>query len=301
MSSATRQSQKLLLFRLSGDRLFGLGTLKIREILPNMPLSRLPHSHPAIIGTATFRGSSVPVIDMAAAVGYAPLSAQEQAEGTIIITDVQRQETGFLVRNVQQIIEADWKHVMPPPRALGNRAFITGLLNVDNQLVQLLDIEMLLAHVYPDSLSTPEVTLEATDADILKSLNILLVDDSLVARKQLSDVLDSKGIAYRVTTTGDSALQLLQDASADGQPVDILVSDIEMPGLDGYELTFNVRDQAGMSQPYIILHTSLNSQMSLGYANQVGADEALTKFDAEELLQAILRGARTREVSAGQS
>lgn len=301
MSSATRQSQKLLLFRLSGDRLFGLGTLKIREILPNMPLSKLPHSHPAIIGTASFRGSSVPVIDMAAAVGYGPLSAREQAEGTIIITDVQRQETGFLVRNVQQIIEADWKHVMPPPRALGNKAFITGLLDVDSQLVQLLDIEMLLAHVYPDSLSTPDITLAATDANILESLNILLVDDSLVARKQLSDVLDSKGIAYRVTTTGDRALHLLQDASANGQPVDILVSDIEMPGLDGYELTFNVRDQADMSQPYIILHTSLNSQMSLSYANQVGADEALTKFDAEELLQAILRGARTREVSGGQN
>jgi len=299
MSSATRQSQKLLLFRLSGNRLFGLGTLKIREILPNMPLSRLPHSHPAIIGTATFRGGSVPVIDMAAAVGYAPLSAEEQAGGTIIITDVQRQETGFLVRGVQQIIEADWKHVLPPPRALGNRAFITGLLNVDGELVQLLDIEMLLAHVYPNSLDTPDIALTGSDAEILKRLNILLVDDSRVARKQLSDVLDSKGIPYQVTTAGDSALELLQEASDSGQPVDILVSDIEMPGLDGYELTFNVRDHAVMNQPYIILHTSLNSQMSLSYANQVGADEALTKFDAEELLQAILRGARSRAVNAG--
>lgn len=301
MSSATRQSQKLLLFRLSGDRLFGLGTLKIREILPNVPLSKLPHSHPAIVGTATFRGGSVPVIDMAAAVGYAPLSAEEQAGGTIIITDVQRQETGFLVRSVQRIIEADWKHVLPPPRALGNKAFITGLLNVDGELVQLLDIEMLLAHVYPGSLDTPDIAVTGSDAEILKSLNILLVDDSRVARKQLCDVLDSKGIPYQVATAGDSAQQLLQDASAGGQPVDILVSDIEMPGLDGYELTFKVRDHADINQPYIILHTSLNSQMSLSYANQVGADEALTKFDAEELLQAILRGARSREISSGQN
>lgn len=75
------------------------------------------------------------------------------------------------------------------------------------------------------------------------------------------------------------------------RPVDLLVSDIEMPGLDGYELAFGVRDSAVLKQPYIILHTSLNSEMSLSYANQVGANEALTKFDADELLHAMLRGA----------
>lgn len=69
------------------------------------------------------------------------------------------------------------------------------------------------------------------------------------------------------------------------------MSDIEMPGLDGYELAFAVRDNSTLKQPYIILHTSLNSEMSLSYANQVGANEALTKFDAQELLQAMLRGA----------
>jgi two-component system chemotaxis response regulator CheV len=74
MSSKAKQTQKLLLFRLSGERLFGIGTLKIREILPFMRLTKLPHSHHAVIGTATFRGSAVPVIDMAAAVGYPPLT-----------------------------------------------------------------------------------------------------------------------------------------------------------------------------------------------------------------------------------
>ena len=85
---------------------------------------------------------------------------------------------------------------------------------------------------------------------------------------------------------------MIKAASAEKRPVDILVSDIEMPGLDGYELTFNVRDQNDIHQPYIILHTSLNSEMSVSYARQVGADEALTKFDAEELLHAMLRGAK---------
>lgn len=95
MSSKAKQSQKLLLFRLSGTRLFGIGTLKIREILPFKPLTKLPHSHHAVVGATNFRGSAVPVIDMAAAVGYPALKTEELKNSSIMITDVQRQETGF--------------------------------------------------------------------------------------------------------------------------------------------------------------------------------------------------------------
>ncbi|MBL1271346.1 MAG: two-component system chemotaxis response regulator CheV [Marinobacter maritimus] len=292
MSSKAKQSQKLLLFRLSGSRLFGIGTLKIREILPYKPLTKLPHSHHAVVGTTSFRGSAVPVIDMAAAVGYPALTQEEQQKSSIIITDVQRQETGFLVRGVQKIIETDWKKVKAPPAALGEKAFITGLLDVEGDIIQLLDVELLLANVYPDSLNTGDVALTDVQSETLRALNILLVDDSRIARKQLCDVLDAKDIPYQVTTNGDEALQVLLKDNELGQPVDILVSDIEMPGLDGYELTFDVRDNGVLKQPYVILHTSLNSEMSLSYANQVGANEALTKFDADELLHAMLRGAR---------
>jgi len=291
MSGKARQLQKILLFRLHGSRLFGLGTLKIREILPFQRLARLPHSHPAVLGTAVFRGTAVPVVDMAAAAGYPPLSAQEQARGSIIITDIQRREVGYLVRSVQRIAETDWKKVSPPPGALGARAFITGTLELDGEIVQLLDVELLLARVFPDMLTARPVALSEPERERLRSLSILLVDDSKVARKQLCDVLDQEGIGYQVTSQGDEALHILLTDQKQGQPVDILVSDIEMPGLDGYELAFKVRDNASLKQPYIILHTSLNSEMSVSYANQVGADEALTKFDARELLQAMLRGA----------
>ncbi|WP_339779592.1 chemotaxis protein [uncultured Marinobacter sp.] len=295
MSSKAKQSQKLLLFRLSGSRLFGIGTLKIREILPYKPLTKLPHSHRAVVGTTSFRGSAVPVIDMAVAVGYPALTPEELKASSIIITDVQRQETGFLVRGVQKIIETDWKKVKAPPAALGDKAFITGLLDVEGDIIQLLDVELLLANVYPDSLETGEVALTDVQGETLRALNILLVDDSRIARKQLCDVLDAKEIPYQVTTSGDEALQVLLKDNELGQPIDILVSDIEMPGLDGYELTFDVRDNGSLKQPYIILHTSLNSEMSLSYANQVGANEALTKFDADELLHAMLRGASETE------
>lgn len=250
MAEAKSHPQKLLLFYLNDQRLFGLGTLKIREIMPYTPLARLPKSHEAVVGAMNFRGATVPVIDMAYAVGYPAMSPEDRQSGSIIVTDVQRQELGFLVRRVHRIIEADWKEVLPPPKSLGNRAFITGLIKLDREVIQLLDVELLLARVYPESISPAEVVLTDVQRETLKALNILLVDDSQVARKQLSDALD------------------------------------------GYELTFNIRDQRSLKQPYIILHTSLNSEMSVSYATQVGADEALTKFDAEELLHAILRGAQ---------
>ncbi|HKK55771.1 chemotaxis protein [Marinobacter sp.] len=292
MAEVKSHPQKLLLFYLNDQRLFGLGTLKIREIMPYTPLARLPKSHEAVIGAMNFRGSTVPVIDMAYAVGYPAMSQQDRQHASIIVTDVQRQEIGFLVRSVSKIIETEWKEVLPPPKSLGDRAFITGLIKLDSEVIQLLDVELLLARVYPESVDPAEVVLTDVQRETLKGLNILLVDDSQVARKQLSDALDSKDVTYSVTTNGQDALDRLLQADGEGKAIDILVSDIEMPGLDGYELTFNIRDQGSLKQPYIILHTSLNSEMSVSYATQVGADEALTKFDAEELLHAILRGAQ---------
>lgn len=291
-SNRSNHYQKLLLFGLGGQKSFAIGTLKIREILSFSSLNQLPQSHPSVIGTLMFRGSAVPVIDMAAAVGYRSLTPEERQTSSIIITDIQRKEIGFVVRSVDKIIEADWKQVQHPPSALGNRAFVTGLLDLEGQIVQLLDVELLLSLVYPQTGDSADVVLTDVQRETLRALNILLVDDSKVARKQLSDVLDSKDIPYQVTSNGQRALDMMLAADMDKRPIHMLVSDIEMPGLDGYELAFSVRDNATFKvQPYIILHTSLNSEMSISYAEQVGANEALTKFDADELLQAMLRGA----------
>ncbi|GGY72852.1 chemotaxis protein [Marinobacter zhanjiangensis] len=296
MTEGSAVPQKLLLFRLAGNRLSALGTLKIREILTLQRLTQIPHSHPAVIGTMNFRGSAVPVIDMAAAVGYPPLDAEAHKTASIIVTDIQRQEIGFLVRGVDRIVETDWKQVQAPPRALGDQAFVTGLLQIDDGLVQLMDVELLLARVYPESMHSSPPQLTDLERETLREQHILLVDDSQVARRQLADALDRENIPYEVTGNGQTALDMMMQANHDRKPVSILVSDIEMPGMDGYELTFHLRDDRSVHQPYVILHTSLNSEMSVSYARQVGANEALTKFDAEELLQAMLRGTRTEAV-----
>ena len=198
---------------------------------------------------------------------------------------------GFLVRGIDKIIECNWRDIEAPSANLGKNAFLTGVTRFEDQLVQLLDVELLLSKIFPDNPQANRAILTDVQREKLKPMNILLVDDSKVARKQLSDALDMINIPYFVTADGKEALAMMEQAAAEHHPIDILVSDIEMPGLDGYELAFEVRDNPQTANAYIILHTSLSSEISVSQAHQVGANEALTKFDAHELIDAMLRGA----------
>jgi len=290
--------QGLLLFRLDENQTFAIGTLKVREVVPFQALTSLPHAHPAALGAATIRGSTIPIIDMSAAVGYPALRQQELASCFIIITDCQRMEVGFVVRGIDKIIQCNWQDITTPSVSLGANAFITGVTQVEGKLLQLLDVELLLAKIFPMKANYPMLT--DIQRETLKPMRILLVDDSKVARKQLSDALEKINIPFEVTDDGNKALQIMLDSSQQGKPVNILVSDIEMPGLDGYELAFEVRNRTQIASAFIILHTSISSSISVSQAHQVGADQALTKFDANELILTMLKGAeQQRAVLSG--
>jgi len=291
-TSKADHAQGLLLFRLDQHQTFAIGTLKVREIVPYVALTSLPHSHPSALGAASIRGSTIPIIDMAAAIGYPPLEPAEHANCFIIITDCQRMEVGFMVRGIDKIIECNWRDISAPASTLGKNAFITGVTEVDDRLLQLLDVELLLTRLFPASEDEPILT--DVQREELKPMKILLVDDSRVARKQLSDALNNINIPYQVTDNGQHALEIMIANAAKGEPINILVSDIEMPGLDGYELAFEIRNRAEIASAFIILHTSLSSVISVSQAHQVGADEALTKFNANELIMAMLKGAESQ-------
>lgn len=297
-TSKASQSQGILLFRLTPTQSFAIGTLKIREIVPYTPLTVLPGSHRFVLGAASVRGLTIPVINMAAAVGYQPLSKEEIPKCFIIITDCQRKTIGFLVRQIEKISECNWKDIEPPAKNLGRHAFLTGVTRIEGKIVQLLDVELVISMVFPDSDSASFPSLTDVQREKLKPLNILLVDDSSVARAQLSSALDRMNILYKVTGNGNDALNIIKKAVSENSPIDLIVSDIEMPGLDGYELTFEIRnDTAQHGTPFIILHTSLSCEISISQAHQVGANEALTKFDAGDLIQAMLRGADYKDAN----
>lgn len=296
--SKANQSQGMLVFKLTLQQHFAIGTLKVREIVPYMPTTKIPYSHHHVIGTVTIRDLTVPVIDMSAAVGFRPIAPEEYQSCYLIVTDCLRTVVAFMVRSIEKIIDCDWKAIESPPASSGKNVFVTGITRYEDKMVQLLDVELLLSKIYPQYENSKIPMLTDLDRERLKALSILLVDDSSIARKQLSDALDSINIPYQICNNGSDALQLMKKNAEELRPIDLLVSDIEMPGLDGYELAFEVQNDPALNHSYRILHTSLSSEICVDRAHQVGAHEALEKFNAGELIEAMLRGAKEIEAKA---
>lgn len=294
--SKANQSQGMLMFTLTSNKqLFAIGTLKVREIVPFQPTTQIPYSHHHVIGTVTIRNKTIPVINMPAAIGFRPIQPEEYNDCYLIVTDCLRTVVAFMVRSIEKIIECDWKAIESAPKSAGNNVFVTGITRYQDKIVQMLDVELLLAKIYPQYESTKIPMLTDIERERLKALNILLVDDSSIARKQLGDALDSINIPYKICNNGLDALQLMREEAERGKPIELLVSDIEMPGLDGYELAFETQSEQQLSRVYIILHTSLSSEICVDRAHQVGAHEALEKFNAADLIKAMLRGATKLE------
>ncbi|WP_295893407.1 chemotaxis protein [uncultured Vibrio sp.] len=296
--SKANQSQGMLMFTLNAQQqLFAIGTLKVREIVPYMPTTQIPYSHHHVVGTVTIRDLTVPVIDMAAAIGFRPIQPEEYDSCYLIVTDCLRTIVAFMVRSIEKIIECNWRSIESAPESTGKDVFVTGITRHKEQIVQMLDVELLLSKIYPQYESANIPMLTDIERERLKALNILLVDDSSIARKQLSDALDRINIPYQICKNGLDALELMKLQSSSSQAIDLLVSDIEMPGLDGYELAFEVQNSPELDSAYCILHTSLSSEICIERAHQVGAHEALEKFNAGELIQAMLKGAKHIEES----
>ncbi|WP_045396127.1 chemotaxis protein [Vibrio campbellii] len=298
VASKANQSQGMLVFKLTLQQNFAIGTLKVREIVPYMPTTKIPYSHHHVIGTVTIRDLTVPVIDMAAAIGFRPIQQEEYQNCYLIVTDCLRTVVAFMVRSIEKIIECDWKTIETPPSSAGHNIFVTGITRYEEKIVQMLDVELLLSKIYPQYENTKIPMLTDIERERLKALNILLVDDSSIARKQLSDALDRINIPYQICKNGTDALDLMKRDAEANRPIELLVSDIEMPGLDGYELAFEVQNDSALNNSYRILHTSLSSEICVDRAHQVGAHEALEKFNAGELIEAMLRGAKELEAKA---
>jgi two-component system chemotaxis response regulator CheV len=290
VTSKANYSQGLLLFRLKNGRQFALGTLKILELVPYKPVTAMINSEPGVKGILTIRDKTIAVVDMAAVIGLGPIPESQLSQSFIVVTDCQRKVVGFIVSQIDKIVETNWREIKQPDKRLGTGVFITGTVEVGDEFIQLIDVELILNKIFPPDPRAALAVVTDFQREQLKPMNILVVDDSLTARRQLTDVLQLLHVPFHVTDDGHKALLYMREQAASGHPVNLLVSDIEMPGLDGYELTFEVRNSPELAAAYIILHTSLSSLISVGQAHQVGANEALTKFDAKELVLSMLRG-----------
>ncbi len=289
---------ELLLFNLNGAQIFGINVFKVCEVIRTPRLIRMPHANPVVTGVAHIRGNTIGVIDLSLAISGRPL-ADIQAS-SVIVTEYNRSTQGFLVRAVDRIVNLNWQEIMSPPSGATGSAYLTGVTRVDNRMVQIIDVEKVMAElqsvhgagVVADSLTTHE------GAD---QRHVLVVDDSVVARRQVKDALDRLGLSSTVAKNGEEALNLLKEWSRDpeGTPFNnllMIISDIEMPRMDGYTLTTEIRKDARLKDLHVLLHTSLSGIFNKEMVTRVGADDFLAKFAADELGAKVV--ARLEEAAA---
>lgn len=140
-----------------------MGTLKIQELVPFQPVTAMVNQHPSILGALNIRGQTMPIVDLAAAVGKGTTPKESLASSFIIVTDVQRQKVGLLVRQIECIAETNWRDISAPDKFLDNNIYITGVTKVDDKLVQLLNVEVIMARLFP--LDPSKATATITDVE----------------------------------------------------------------------------------------------------------------------------------------
>ena len=278
---------ELLLFGLGGSQKYGINVFKVQEVIQCPPLTSVPKAHRIVRGIANMRGRTITILDLAMAIGKRPIeNIQDQY---VIVTEYNRTTQGFLVSSVDRIVNMNWKDILPPPKAVGKNNYMTAVTKIDDKLVEIIDVEKVLAEMVGMLIDFKEE--QALNSDEAKELKLLVADDSMVARKQVKATLDKIGLSCDLAKNGSEALQMLKAAVADGKPIsetyDLIISDIEMPEMDGYTLTTEVRADERLRKLPIMLHTSLSGTFNSNMVKKVGADRFVAKFDAEELAKEV--------------
>ena len=272
---------ELLLFNLGGRQHFGINVFKVQEVIQCPSLTSIPHAHMIMKGLAHLRGKTIPVLDLAMAIGK---PAQENIkESYVIISEYNRSTQGFLVNGVDKIVNINWDDVQAPPTGLGNDNYMTAVTRIDDELIEIIDVEKVLAEMVG---VVTELQGERTEFQERRPLRILVADDSSVARNQMKRTLDQIGLEVTLANNGKEALIILQNAVADGKELtetfDVLISDVEMPEMDGYTLTKTIRSDDRLKNLPVMLHTSLSGSFNDKMVESVGADRFVPKFRAEE-------------------
>lgn len=287
----------LLLFRLDERQIFGINVFKVQEVIPVPQLSWMPASHELVRGVAEIRGRMVPVIDLAKAIGQ----DSDPRAAHVIVTEYNRSIQGFLVRAVERIIHVDVANVMPPPGGAGEGGYLTAVMRHNDEMVEIIDVEKILADVVGEPPALAQKLIERA-RNLNRLGRVLVADDSRVARNQIERVLNQLGLECTLVNDGREALRYLQSLAAKDAPVNdsllMVISDVEMPGMDGYTLTTEIRRDPKLRDLYVMLHTSLSGVFNHAMIKKVGANRFVAKFSANELAEGVIERLEASAIAA---
>jgi len=291
---------ELLLFRLGQSagserhELFGINVFKVREILVMPEITVMVNAPPSVMGVANIRGQMIPVINLPALTGCTPTKGL----GILLVTEFARTTQAFAVEEVNEIVRLEWKQVLS---AEGNGGgLVTSIARLDGnaentRLAQVLDVEQILRDVFPQQHQSITADNVLPKLRLPSGAIILAADDSAVARMMIEQGLKAMEVPYIMTKTGQEAWDKLQaiskQAIAEGKTandkVALVLTDLEMPEMDGFTLTRNIKQDARFNSIPVVIHSSLTGTTNEGHVRSVGADAYVAKFVAEELAATI--------------
>lgn len=280
---------ELLLFRLNGRQRFGINVFKVREVLQCPPLTAMPKLNPLVRGVAHIRGQTISVIDLSMATRGRKI--EDLSNAFIVIAEYNRSVQGFLVGAVERIINTNWDAIMPPPQGTGRASYLTAVTEVENELIEILDVEKILNEISPLNAEVSADVAEGLTTEGQENKIIFIADDSAVARNQVKKALTSLGLEIELAKNGLEALNRLKQIAEEygdvTNRVGVLVSDIEMPEMDGYTLTAEIKNIPELQKLHVVLHTSLSGVFNQAMVQKVGADDFIAKFHPDELATAV--------------
>ncbi|NWK80411.1 MULTISPECIES: chemotaxis protein, partial [Aquitalea] len=281
---AGSNKMEILLFSLGTRETFGINVFKVREVSQTPAITKTPNMPFGVQGVLSLRGNIIPVISLARFVG----SEQSGRKfDTMIVTEFNKSTQAFLVDSVDRIIRVDWDRVRAPENMMNSSATNSNLITAiteleDGKLVSILDVEQILATVVGEP-RLPEIPQAQLESDQY----LFFVDDSVVARKEITSVLEKMGIKFQQATNGREAWERLQVLASRTWGEDeclhdylkIILVDAEMPEMDGYVLTKLIKSDVRFKGIPVIMHSSLSSNANKAMGSSVGVDAYVAKFD----------------------
>jgi two-component system chemotaxis response regulator CheV len=289
---AGRNRLELLMFRLGGQQLYGINVFKVREVLQCPKLSIVPKSHPVVRGISNIRGQTISIMDLSMAIGGPPI--QDIANSFVIISEYNCSVQGFLVQGVDRIVNLNWKDILTPPSGTAaGSSYLTAVTHVDGVMVEVIDVERVMHEVVGSKEDLSQGVRDQVEQPNAEKNLILVSDDSMVARKQVCKTLENDMSLETITAKdGKAALDLLKSWADTKDPqlgrLAMVISDIEMPEMDGYTFTTEVRADERLKHLYIVLHTSMSGVFNQTMVDKVGANKFIAKFDPDVLGQAVI-------------
>ncbi|MDQ5879336.1 MAG: two-component system, chemotaxis family, chemotaxis protein CheV [Pseudomonadota bacterium] len=288
---AGSNKMEILLFSLGTRETFGINVFKVREVGRSPHITRTPNMPKGVEGLISLRGNVIPVLSLAS---YLDLegSAPPGLGKTMMVAEYSKRTLGFLVHEVDRIIRVDWERVKAPETVLAsNQGLITAVIELEGgHLVSILDVEQILANAFGEA-----IIVDVAPARVSEEVGVFFVDDSVVARRKITEVLDKLGVKHKHATNGAEAWTRLQSIAAHssqmGTPlrdeIRVILVDAEMPEMDGYVLTKSIKADNRFNGVSVIMHSSLSSEANKAMGKAVGVDGYVAKFDTEVLADTL--------------